>query len=173
VTEHSQLTLRPMLVSDLPRVLEIEAASFHTPWSGAMFEQELGNRLAWVRVAADARGTVIGYMVCRFYGDVWHVMDVAVDPESRRNGVGAALLDDFLTASSSTSADLTLEVRPGNSAALWLYQSRGFRPVGLRRRYYADTGEDAVIMVRPGAEHGPADPASARTVGANPKERGA
>jgi [ribosomal protein S18]-alanine N-acetyltransferase len=146
----ADVLLREMRPADLPGVLLVEAASFVSPWTAAMFADELAGAGSWAQVAGDADGRVVGFLVCRLYGDLWHVMDLAVEPGRRGCGVGARLLDAFLEAATVASeADFTLEVRPSNAAALALYQSRGFQMVGLRHHYYADTGEDAVIMIRP------------------------
>ncbi|MCZ7662234.1 MAG: ribosomal protein S18-alanine N-acetyltransferase [Thermoleophilia bacterium] len=141
------IVVREMTRTDLDQVLEIEGASFGVPWTRGMFEAELGYTPGWTRVALDERGVVLGFLVCRFYGDLWHVMDLAVRPQHRRRGVGGRLLDEFLAAVSGTHADVLLEVRPSNVEARALYESRGFQEVGRRRAYYPDNSEDALIMI--------------------------
>jgi ribosomal-protein-alanine N-acetyltransferase len=93
------------------------------------------------------RETVLGYLICSRYDQVWHLMNVAVDPEVRRRGLGTMLLEEMLERAGRDEA-YTLEVRTSNAAAIALYERFGFRPAGTRRRYYADTGEDALIMWR-------------------------
>jgi ribosomal-protein-alanine N-acetyltransferase len=89
-----------------------------------------------------------GYTVCSRYDTVWHIMNVAVDPDERRTGVATTLLEALLERVGDTRARYTLEVRQSNLAAIELYQRFGFRTAGLRRRYYQDNGEDALIMWR-------------------------
>jgi ribosomal-protein-alanine N-acetyltransferase len=153
VTRSDGFMLKDMGLEDLPGVLGVEAASFALPWTAAMFLQELESAQVWARVAlGGTEGRVAGFIVCRLYGDLWHVMDVAVEPHLRGRGLGGLLLDDFLAAALPSGADLTLEVRPSNAAALALYRRRGFQVVGIRPHYYSDSGEDALVMTRPGLE---------------------
>jgi ribosomal-protein-alanine N-acetyltransferase len=90
---------------------------------------------------------VLGYLICSRYDQVWHLMNVAVDPDVRRRGLGTMLLEAMLERAGRDAA-YTLEVRTSNAAAIALYERFGFRQAGTRHRYYADTGEDAVIMWR-------------------------
>ena len=111
-----------------------------------MFVLEL-SRVGGVALAAVEEDAVVGYLVCSRYDTVWHVMNVAVDPWRRRRGIARAMLD-ALIAEVGPEARLTLEVRASNTPAIALYERYGFRTAGLRRRYYADNGEDALIMWR-------------------------
>ena len=146
-------TIRPLGYSDLPQVIGIERRSFPTPWSLAMFVLELskpsGVCLAAVEEPASSgrRDTVLAYVICSRYDRVWHLMNVAVDPDARRRGLATMLLDEMLERAGRDQA-YTLEVRTSNAGAIALYERFGFRPAGMRRRYYADTGEDALIMWR-------------------------
>ena len=88
-----------------------------------------------------------GYMICSRYDTVWHVMNVAVDPTQRRRGIATAMLNALLERV-GRDAQLTLEVRRSNGGAITLYESFGFRSAGVRRRYYQDNGEDAIVMWR-------------------------
>jgi ribosomal-protein-alanine N-acetyltransferase len=90
---------------------------------------------------------VVGYLICSRYADVWHLMNIAVDPVLRRRGIGTALLEQMFERAGPEES-YTLEVRPSNAVAIALYERFGFRAAGTRRRYYQDTGEDAVIMWR-------------------------
>jgi len=92
--------------------------------------------------------TLIGYLVCSRYDRVWHIMNVAVDPIQRRQGIGTQLISRLLERVADTTAQYTLEVRASNREAIALYERFGFRSAGLRPRYYRDNGEDAVIMWR-------------------------
>jgi ribosomal-protein-alanine N-acetyltransferase len=142
-----KLTLQPMSVDDIPAVHAIESASFPTPWPPYAFRQELEtNRMAhYLVVRAGER--VIAYAGIWLMVDEAHVTTFAVLPAYRRRGVGGLLLSGLMALSADTGATvLTLEVRLGNVAARQLYQRFGFRPVGVRPRYYSDNGEDALIM---------------------------
>ena len=132
------------MYSDLPAVLAIERRSFQTPWSLAMFVLEL-SKPAGICLAAEADGGLIGYLVCSRYADVWHLMNVAVTPEWRRQGLASRLLER-LFEEAGADARYTLEVRTSNRGAIAMYRRFGFRPTGHRRRYYHDNGEDALVM---------------------------
>jgi ribosomal-protein-alanine N-acetyltransferase len=146
---HPPLNLRitPMNLDDIPRVHEIERASFPVPWPSYAFRQELEtNRMAHYLVARTEEGIVA-------YGGIWlmvdeaHVTSFAVDPDHRRAGVGGRLMLELMELSVHLGARVaTLEVRLSNEAARLLYGRFGFRPVGVRARYYSDNGEDALIM---------------------------
>jgi ribosomal-protein-alanine N-acetyltransferase len=145
--EHSTLQIRPMTFDDLPAVHLIERASFTTPWPPHAYRQELAtNRLAHYLVAVR-RGEIVAY------GGVWvmvdeaHVTTFAVHPRYRRQGIGERLLLALLDLSIERHArEATLEVRLSNLPARRLYEKYGFRPVGIRPRYYSDNGEDGLIM---------------------------
>ena len=151
------LKIRRLSYTDLPQVIAIERRSFPTPWSLAMFVLELskpsGICLAAVRPGAedDGRGDgaehLLAYLVCSRYDRVWHVMNIAVDPVERRQAIATRLLNTLFERVGE-DAQLTLEVRSSNGPAIALYERYGFRAAGVRRRYYQDNGEDAVIMWR-------------------------
>jgi ribosomal-protein-alanine N-acetyltransferase len=147
----AQVTTRPLGYSDLPQVIAIERRSFPTPWSLAMFVLELAKPSS-VCLAALAPGSgrparLLGYAICSRYADVWHLMNIAVDPASRRRGVARTLLASVIEQAGPDQS-FTLEVRPSNLGAIALYEQFAFRTAGSRPRYYHDTGEDAVIMWR-------------------------
>ncbi len=142
-----RLTVQPMGTDDIPAVHAIESASFPTPWPPYAFRQELEtNRMArYVVVRAGDR--VIAYAGIWLMVDEAHVTTFAVLPAYRRRGIGGLLLCELMAMSAAIGAAvLTLEVRLGNAAARKLYGSFGFRPVGVRPRYYSDNSEDALIM---------------------------
>jgi ribosomal-protein-alanine N-acetyltransferase len=141
------IEIRSLLYSDLPAVIEIERRAFPTPWSLAMFVLELSKSTSFC-LAALQDGRLVGYTVCSRYDTVWHVMNVAVDPNDRRRGIASALLAELYRRAGGRQATLTLEVRRSNLGAIALYQRDGFAVAGLRRRYYQDNGEDALIMWR-------------------------
>ncbi len=142
----STFVVREMTEADLPAVLEIETACFGVPWTRGMFQDELRHALSWLRVVVDENERLAGFIVARHYGDVWHVMDLAVSPSRRRLGLGGRLLDGLLDHT-PRDVPVVLEVREGNTGAIALYRSRGFRDSGRRAHYYVDTGEAALLMV--------------------------
>ena len=141
------LEIRRLTYADLPQLIAIERRAFPTPWSMAMFVLEL-SKPAGVCLAALRGGEMLGYLVCSRYDTVWHIMNVAVDPEHRRTGIATAMLLDLFRRIDGQNARFTLEVRESNLAAIELYERYGFRAAGRRRRYYQDNGEDAVVMWR-------------------------
>src|SRR5213596_3788603 len=108
--------LRGLAYSDLPAVLAIERRSFTTPWSLAMFVLEL-SKPSGVCLAARRGGQLLGYLVCSRYADVWHLMNVAVSPERRRERIATMLLTRMF-AELGPDARVTLEVRPSNRGAI-------------------------------------------------------
>ncbi len=144
-------TIRTLGYGDLPQVIAIERRAFPTPWSLAMFVLELSKPSSICLAAAEEDGTrtgkLVGYTICSRYADVWHVMNIAVDPPWRRRGIGTTLLTALIDRAGRDES-YTLEVRPSNPGAIALYERFGFRTAGMRPRYYRDTGEDAVIMWR-------------------------
>ena len=138
--------IRRLTYADLPQVVAIERRAFTTPWSLAMFVLEL-SKPSGICLAADVESELVGYLVCSRYDAIWHVMNIAVDPDRRRRGIAVALIGALLERVGS-DAPITLEVRRSNVGAIALYERFGFKSAGVRRRYYADNGEDAVIMWR-------------------------
>lgn len=142
-----RLRIEPMTVADIADVHRIESASFPVPWPDYAFRQELeANRLARYLVVR-AGDEAIAYAGVWLMVDEAHVTTFAVLPAWRRRGVGARLLLALLEMAVEIGARVaTLEVRLSNAPARALYQRFGFRPVGLRPRYYSDNAEDALIM---------------------------
>jgi ribosomal-protein-alanine N-acetyltransferase len=143
----SSPTIRPLSYADLPQVIAIERRAFPTPWSLAMFVLELSKPSGICLAAGDEARRLSGYLICSRYDQVWHLMNLAVDPVARRNGIASALLDEMLERG-GREEPYTLEVRTSNAPAIALYERYGFRSAGTRPRYYHDTGEDAMIMWR-------------------------
>jgi ribosomal-protein-alanine N-acetyltransferase len=133
--------------ADLPHVISIERRSFPAPWSLAMFVLEL-SKPSSVCLGARHNGELVGYLVCSRYHTVWHVMNVAVDDRCRRLGVATSLIERLFDETNDRTERYTLEVRVSNVEAIAMYQSFGFRNAGVRRRYYHDNDEDALIMWR-------------------------
>jgi ribosomal-protein-alanine N-acetyltransferase len=144
------ITIRRLGYSDLPQVIAIERRAFPTAWSLAMFVLEL-SKPSGVCLAAVSSGDdgerLVGYLICSRYADVWHLMNIAVDPSMRRRGYARALLAEMLERA-GPDQPYTLEVRTSNAPAIALYERFAFRSSGTRSRYYRDTGEDAMIMWR-------------------------
>jgi ribosomal-protein-alanine N-acetyltransferase len=138
--------IRRLTYADLPQVVAIERRAFSTPWSLAMFVLEL-SKPSGVCLAAEADGELVGYLICSRYDTIWHVMNVAVDPDRQRRGIATALITALLERV-GPQAPVTLEVRRSNTGAIALYERFAFKSAGLRPRYYADNSEDAVIMWR-------------------------
>jgi [ribosomal protein S18]-alanine N-acetyltransferase len=138
------LAIRKLAYSDLPAVLSIERRAFVTPWSMAMFVLEL-SKSSGVCLAATSGETLRGYLVCSRYAEMWHLMNVAVDPEHRREGTASTLIRHLLAEIEGTEK-VMLEVRGSNEPAIEMYRRFGFAAVGHRRRYYQDNGEDALVM---------------------------
>jgi len=138
--------LRKLTYTDLPRVIAIERRCFPMPWSLSMFVLEL-SKPSGICLAALNDTRMLGYVICARYDEAYHVMNIAVEPTVRRHGVARALLDGVLEKGGRDS-NYTLEVRVSNHGAIALYESYDFRAVGKRPRYYADNGEDAIIMWR-------------------------
>ena len=142
-----KVDIAAMRVEDIPDVHAIERASFPVPWPAYAFRQELEtNRLARYLVARVG-GEVVAYGGIWMMVDEAHVTTFAVLPEHRRGGIGSRLLLALIDLAVELAANVaTLEVRISNADARRLYERFGFRPVGVRPRYYSDNAEDALIM---------------------------
>ncbi len=142
------LLFREMRRDDLVAVLDIERRSFGQPWSRAFFEKELSTPFARLVVAVedDPRPRVIGY-TCRWrVTDEVHLLNVAVHPDHRGDGIGRRLVTAVVEESLASGARaMFLEVRAGNVVARRLYRQLGFRDLGVRRGYYGP-GQDAIVM---------------------------
>ena len=149
--ETEPLTIRLLAHTDLPEVMAIERRAFTAPWSLAMLGLEL-SKPSGISLAALRGQRLVGYLVCSRYDRVWHLMNVAVEPEHRRTGIATALLSALFARADGPGEKYTLEVRPSNLAAVAMYERLGFRPAGRRRRYYHDNREDALIMWRTAVE---------------------
>jgi ribosomal-protein-alanine N-acetyltransferase len=144
------IQLRRLTPKDLEAIERIERRSYPTPWSRSMFASELSKPSSISLGAFEAdTGELVGYLVISRYVDAWHVMNIAVAPERRRQGIAVALFDRLfeLTAADGRRG-YTLEVRISNEAAIKLYERLGFQSRGVRRGYYTDNREDALVMWR-------------------------
>jgi len=148
--DHDGLTIGEYEEGDLVEILEIEKDSFPTPWSPGIFHSERTNPLSRMLVgrAAHAQGTAVaGYIVFWRVADEIHLHNIAVRRELRKGGIASRLLSKAIRDSRPEGARwVTLEVRRSNLPAQKLYEKFGFSVRGVRRAYYTDTGEDALIM---------------------------
>ena len=140
--------IRKMTGRDLDEIMQIELQSFTLPWSRQSYENELNNRYA-TYIVADYEGEVAAY------GGMWvvveeaHITNEAVAPRYRRQGMGSRLLQALLNiARQKRVCRVYLEVRASNLAAMRLYSAQGFIPTGVRRQYYSDNDEDAIVMMK-------------------------
>jgi ribosomal-protein-alanine N-acetyltransferase len=142
------IEVRPLSLAHLGEIEEIEQRAYVTPWSRTMFASELAKPSS-VCLGAFEGEALIGYIINSRYVDAWHVMNVAVDPTFRRRGVATRLLERlFELTSEDGGRGYTLEVRVSNLGAIELYERLGFERRGVRRGYYTDNREDALIMWR-------------------------
>ncbi|MBX3286588.1 MAG: ribosomal protein S18-alanine N-acetyltransferase [Acidimicrobiales bacterium] len=146
MSEPATVTVTPMRRRHLPAVLAIEAQVYPKPWSSKLFEEEL-DRPGRAYLVARVGSTVVGYAGVLLLADDGHVATVAVDPARQGTGIATRLLLELLRSAVDLGArQLTLEVRVSNQRAQALYRRFGFAPAGARKAYYADNGEDALVM---------------------------
>ncbi|KJS88870.1 MAG: hypothetical protein JM58_00155 [Peptococcaceae bacterium BICA1-8] len=150
MSEITGISLRKMELGDVSQVVEIENRSFPTPWSAYAFTCEiLDNDFAYyfVITAEDDRDCVIGYGGMWIILDEAHITNIAIIPQYRGKRFGEVLLTNLMGLALAKGADrITLEVRVSNTSAKKLYSRLGFEAAGLRKGYYVDTKEDAIIM---------------------------
>ena len=140
------VAIRTLDVSDLSAIESIEQRAYPTPWSRSMFASELAKPTS-ICLGAFEGTDLLGYVVNSRYVDAWHVMNVAVDPDRRRRGIATSLLERlFELTRDDERRGYTLEVRISNEEAIHLYERLGFEQRGIRRGYYTDNKEDALIM---------------------------
>ena len=150
--------IRRAAATDLAAIAAIEAESFPSPWGEDAYLPEL-TRPASVFLTAESAGAAAGYACAFAVLDEGHLLKLAVRPDRRRRGIGRALLSALAAALWELGArELWLEVRAGNRAARGFYRRLGFVEVGVRRHYYSDTGEDAVVLMRELDDSGPWSP---------------
>jgi ribosomal-protein-alanine N-acetyltransferase len=145
------IEIRRLTLADLAAIERIERRAYPTPWSRSMFAGELAKTSSICLGAfdADVGETLVAYLIISRYADAWHVMNVAVRDDYRGQGVATQLLNRlFELTAGDDRRGYTLEVRVSNTAAIRLYERLGFVARGVRRGYYTDNREDALIMWR-------------------------
>ena len=137
-----------MRESHLRDVLAIETEAYSSPWSYEMFRQEVEDNMISRAYVALRAGAVVGYAIAWFMRDEAHIINIAVAEKQRQQGLGRHLMCHLMErARAETKVIITLEVRPSNNPARQLYTALHFRPLGIRKSYYEDSREDAMVMV--------------------------
>src|SRR4030081_34673 len=151
------IEIRILEVPDLSAIEAIEQKAYPTPWSRSMFASELAKPTS-ICLGAFEGEDLLGYVINSRYVDAWHIMNVAVDPQHQRRGVATQLLERlFELTRDDERRGYTLEVRISNEDAIRLYEKLGFESRGIRRGYYTDNREDALIMWRDARQSGSRD----------------
>lgn len=142
----AELILRQMREPDVKRVSELERICFRTPWSYSSLLGELSNDVAYY-VVAEIDGLIVGYAGVWIMFDEEHMTNIAVDPEFRKKGIARKMILHLMKEGLKKGAErMTLEVRENNHSAQRLYASLDFAFAGIRKHYYTDTGENALIL---------------------------
>lgn len=137
-------------LEDLTAVMRLENACFSDPWTPASLISELQADALRLPLVVEVDGVVCGYLMAWRVAEQLHILNIAADPAHRRQGLGTALLREAARLGARTGqTELTLEVRESNHAARAFYRRHGFAVVGVRRAYYQDNGENALVMTAP------------------------
>lgn len=150
VVEFSGLDIRPMSVTDLDQVMQIEERAYPFPWTRGIFSDCI--RVGYGCWLLQDSDMIIGYGVLSWGPEEAHLLNITVTPDRQGEGLGRYLLEDLIDKAIVWGAkELFLEVRPSNESAIGLYRDRGFNEIGLRPDYYPDHEgrEDAVVMALP------------------------
>lgn len=143
----TEITIRAMRIEDIEYVSRLERRCYTLPWSSSAYVTEVGNSNAYYTVAALSDGTIAGYAGMWVIMDELHMTTIAVDPSVRGLKIGERLLHDVIRVGIKRGAErATLEVRERNTVAHNLYLKYGFEDVAVRKNYYSDNGENAIIM---------------------------
>ena len=139
--------IRAARLADVPELAQLEPRCFSDPWSAEGFREMLTAPYILGFIAEGRSKAIAGYLVARVIENEAEILNVAVEPESRRRGLGAMLLESALEELISRRViAVFLEVRVSNEAAINLYRSKGFRPIGQRHGYYRRPVEDALVL---------------------------
>ncbi len=142
-----EFVIEPLETKHIAAVLGIEEALFPAPWTEGMFRQEVEEKWLSRSFVGTIGGEVVAYVVAWVMRDEVHILNLGVDPAHQRRGYARKLLVHMIEVAKTARCRLiTLEVRVSNTPARILYHSMGFAPVGIRRRYYHDNNEDAIVM---------------------------
>lgn len=146
----TSLSIRPATPADIDRISDLEQTCFSSAWSRESIRYEIcSNTLAYTLCAVGADDLVIGYLIGWKISPEFHLGNLAVHPVYRSKGIAQALCTHLLShLKTEQFTTITLEVREHNSAAIGLYTKLGFTPIAMRKKYYADTGENALIMIK-------------------------
>jgi len=143
----NDVVIKETALNHIDDIMMVERLSFTIPWSRESFIHELKDNKFSRYISALVNGKVVGYAGMWIIFDEGHITNIAVHPEFRKNGIGSRLLEKLIDISQENGVEkLTLEVRRSNTAAKNLYYKYGFKEEGIRKCYYADNGEDAIIM---------------------------
>jgi|WetSurMetagenome_2_1015567.scaffolds.fasta_scaffold01728_9 [ribosomal protein S18]-alanine N-acetyltransferase len=141
-----QADIRDMRLADIPAVAAIESVSFTSPWSVSSLRAEIGSCGSTARVVV-LNGNIVGYVIAKKVLDETELFDLAVEPEHRRLGIARMLMENLIRLSRIDGvARIYLEVRASNAAAIGLYESLDFNETGVRKDYYQNPVEDALLM---------------------------
>ena len=148
-SDSSSIELRRAEARDVNRIMEIDAGSYPTPWSRQLTIREVTGD-GRIHLVAEQGFDLVGHGAVLLLADTAHISTIAVAPDHRRRGIGGDILLALVRGVLARGGTgITLEVRVGNEAALALYRRFGFGPAGVRRKYYADTGDDALVLWAP------------------------
>lgn len=145
----ARVIYRPMTLDDIPQVQLVERKCFKTPWSRSIFVSEVSRNDNAIYLVAVVGERIVGYAGVWVILDEGHITNIGVDPAYQRQGIGQALMDELTKHAMLRGViAMTLEVRVSNLGAQALYTKLGFNPAGIRKEYYQDDKEDALIMWR-------------------------
>jgi len=144
----SKYTIVELVPEDLEAILEIEQVAFKSPWPRGVFEMEFQNNRAYNIVCVDNTGTLVGYCLSWLIYDEIHILKVAVDESCQNQGLGRSMIEDTIEYFIAKGANhAILEVRLDNVSAIALYEKLGFEEIRIRKNYYRETNEDALVMI--------------------------
>jgi ribosomal-protein-alanine N-acetyltransferase len=144
-----RLKLRPLLISDIDRVCELEKRNLPVPWTKEQIEGEFKKAVSLL-IGLEKNSKLVGYILSNVAADELHILSVCIDKSERRNGLATLLVEHLFDCATDKKVNTVwLEVRKSNLAARSLYEKLKFNQHSVRFNYYTDNGEDAVILTRP------------------------